>query len=358
MGALALFREVAEFIAQSVTPTRETRQVVQSAAHLTYFLCPTIAIPFFLAGLHLQWMHGYMIAAILTIIPMAVLELARRMAKVASDTTEKFISLAATPHTWFAISNYWLAILVPGPEYIPFVYIAAIGITIFLTLMGRWDKPVRWYKPLTAAGVVLPTIYATVMVISSSLAPATTVGALNMFFNHEDQLTKDWFGQNFDQRIYEVIDPGLAYWREIPIGKTEPVTMNRELPAGTLLWRTERESFEFRPGVLYGEYALQIPEGLLEPSDMRALFPVSKVRIRTDLVLATARLDSGTAYYPDSLGVASGRLYVATSPRQALVTNRIEYILGDRYVLCRTYDRGNTRTIWVKAETVKSASNP
>lgn len=255
---------------------------------------------------------------------------------------------------WMFIAGF-VAMWIPESTNAFWIIVIPYGL---LTLLGigaykgaEWCEkhrlPDLWWSGYRVVRLGVRTAIVAVVVGAMYAALQPTLphwftGARNNFLLAEESVAKEHFGPRFDQRVFQVVDPGYAYYQ---VGGQ---TRHQLLAKSTVLWKTSREPFEYKAGVQYAEYALQVSEGLVEPSDFRVLFPESKVREQRHLALVTVQLDSGTVYRPDSSGVASDRLLAIPSFMTAEMTNITGYVMGVQYVLCRTDDRGRTYKIWVR----------
>lgn len=214
-------------------------------------------------------------------------------------------------------------------------------------------RVVRQGVRFAVAAVVCIAIYTAID--PPERLPHWMVGAANGFRIAEEETAKDWFGQNFDQRICRVVAPVHGLRRQA--GK---FVQGAILFPGMILWRaTDRgdTTWTYRTKQ-YARYYAQSLDGLHEPSSQEVLVPESAVRAEQELNTRIAQVDSGVVYYPDSLGVAVGLARITpTSYDQFLVTEIQTQILGAVSHLCMVRERGKTKWVWVKERDLHFASS-
>lgn len=338
MGAYQLFKEVMKFVALSAIPTEQTRRDIRNAALITYFRCPALALPFFLAGLHWQWIPGSIIAAALLVIPVVVLELARRMAKSVMISAEKLINLSATPHIWFAIINLWLALIQPAEEDILLVYTAGILIILFMVVMGRWGKSPKWYRGLTTAGLIIPAVYAVVMLIGSAAAPATFAGIRTRISSADLSAATQIHGANFDQNIVRSTQTAIGI-----NNNGDPV----EIPAGEMLWRSGKRHKKMGGDMYYAYYYRRL--GNFSQSDQKngIWFPETKVTPERTPTTKMVHIPANTNYRPDNQGKPGNKvMHIQVPLKEAEVTSLCSYVDGTPLYFGRIRDQGQTYEVW------------
>lgn len=335
-----LLHEIAVWIFQNTTPSRRSIRILRAIVRVSFWLCPLAALPFFLVGLHWQWTPGYVIAAGLTILPVVLMELTRRMVKPVSSTAEGVMSLLATPHTWFSIINLWLAHLEPGDEYVPVVYTAGIGIILFMILMGRWGKSPKWYKPLTVTGLMVPVVYGIFMLIGSAIAPATFAGLRMQRDAYDMQIARHSRGQSFDQNIVRSSRTADGYAE----GADKLVRVN----AGELLWRTSKKHEKKDDGLYYALYFREADGRTRQPDPKKAVwFPESMVTPETMPLAKVVTLPPRTNYLPDHHGKPSKTpKHISVPLEGAEVTSLCAYVDGKPYYFGRIHDRGTIYEVW------------
>lgn len=355
MGFLNLLWEAVVWIFQGIAPSERTIRLARALLRISFWLSPIFGIGFMLAGLHGQWPAGYFIAGIITILPVVVFEVLRRGSKVASSIAAELVGVAVTLHTWLAIINFWLGCLRPPPEYVVHVYGATAAITLFMVVMGRWNKPMRWYRVITATGLVLPAIYLVAVVIIGSLSTDMATGMQVQWRRSNQEAPKSQFGQRYDQNIQRVVEGGTGYqvvehWYGNADGEDGipvPVRLNE------LLWRTEAPHKRFPNDLYYAEFRRQTADRTMTPDPENVIwFPESKVVSAGQVETRKVVLASHTEYYNNdsvtNLPEPPDQIRHLTAEVTAEVTSIKTIADGQELTFARLYDRGQVYEVWLK----------
>lgn len=354
MGNLLI--QIGRWLLLSTVPSEEARNFSRVAAHSTYVLLPILGAICMILGLHTQIAGFYVAAALLSFIPVVLMDIARRFGAdlpLVGKTTESTISTLATPHTWLGILNFWFIVLQPRPEYVIQAYLAILGVSLFIVASGRWHKEPKWYKPLTRIGLFLPALFAVGQLAMDAFWPEELIALKNAARTSRMEATRSLHGSRIDQNVVVVRELGTCY----PLDQNGQRTQGRLLQPGTNLWKTKADLVPLG-GTLYATYMERAKNGAQEPDYAHlVLFPEnltaptslpSPNRLAVVGKTVPFRLDTNNDGRPEPTLYDNNR--PGGTDMVVQVTASQTYLAGQALVMCLIQDNPNLPNcpVWVE----------